>query len=249
MMFLPQALRIALGGVREVEYISNKGNAGDALIAAATSQVLSRLGVRVASGAKTTLVAGGGNLNPRYQCLEKAIHRLPRSGKKIIILPSTVVGCFPLLAAFDDLTLMCREELTGKLARLSGIRTMQVHDAAFSFDYVPWNVGERPGGHRILRAYRSDLEGTGRPAGVDGNRDLSAEIGEGRWLLEGSIGTARRFIDAISGYDEIETDRSHVAIAGANLGKTVRVFPGAYFKNRAIFEASLAAFPKVSFEQ
>jgi exopolysaccharide biosynthesis predicted pyruvyltransferase EpsI len=41
-------------------------------------------------------------------------------------------------------------------------------------------------------------------------------------------------------FEEIRTDRLHVAIAGAVLGKSVKFHPNNYFKCRAVFEYSMA---------
>jgi exopolysaccharide biosynthesis predicted pyruvyltransferase EpsI len=52
-----------------------------------------------------------------------------------------------------------------------------------------------------------------------------------------------RYIDL---YDEVGTNRLHVAIGAALLGKRVRFHPNSYFKNRAVYEFSMAdRFPDV----
>lgn len=54
------------------------------------------------------------------------------------------------------------------------------------------------------------------------------------------------FFGELSKYSEIYTDRLHVAIASALLGKEVHLYVGSYFKIRAIFESSIKGhFPNV----
>ena len=51
---------------------------------------------------------------------------------------------------------------------------------------------------------------------------------------------------ALEPYRVLRTDRLHVGILGALMGKRVHLHEGAYFKNRAVFESSLAPnFPDV----
>lgn len=45
----------------------------------------------------------------------------------------------------------------------------------------------------------------------------------------------------------MRTDRLHVAIAGALLGKSVELHANSYFKNRAVYQFSLRSFPSVRF--
>lgn len=111
-----------LGGVRQVHYIGNPGNAGDAVIARATGEVFSRLGIGLKDGSDVIVLGGGGNLIPRYWNMRKVLEGLPRSGKRIIILPVTAFGCFPLLGEFEDLTLMAREQVTWTFAREAGVK-------------------------------------------------------------------------------------------------------------------------------
>jgi len=44
----------------------------------------------------------------------------------------------------------------------------------------------------------------------------------------------------LSGYEEVATDRLHVAILASLLGKKVIFYPNDYYKNRAVFENSLS---------
>jgi exopolysaccharide biosynthesis predicted pyruvyltransferase EpsI len=219
--------------------VPNRGNAGDALIAAATMQLLGRLEIPVHSDAEVVLVAGGGGIHPKYDCLAKRINSIPRD-KRVIILPSTVSAHWTLLEQFRDLMLLCRDEMTMGLARMHGIRAGLCHDAAFSFDWSAWDDK----GAGVLHAMRTDGESAGGVI-LEGNCDLST-MASGVWGLHDSLIVARRFVTRISLYRTVVTDRLHIAIAAAMLGKKVIFKGGNYFKNRAVFEMSLARFPNVT---
>lgn len=47
------------------------------------------------------------------------------------------------------------------------------------------------------------------------------------------------FIKKISQYQKINTNRLHVAIAAAKLGKEVNLYPNSYWKNKALFEFTM----------
>lgn len=239
MQFLPDVLaRLQIG--RSASYVANKGNAGDALIAASTGLIVEQMEIEVRNDAPVVLVAGGGGLHPAYECLAKAIAKIPRD-RTVVVLPSTVSAHWELLGSFRRLTLLARDEMTHALARMNGINSILCHDAAFSFDFSGW----KDEGEGTLHALRTDIESAGREHPED-NRDISVMAG-GWWPLHGSLLTARKFVTAISGYRTIMTDRLHVAIVGAKLGKRVIFKPCSYFKNRAVFEMSLERFPDVTF--
>lgn len=237
-----------LGGVRHVAYVPNPGNAGDAVIAHATAGAFSRLGIVVDPGSDVLLVAGGGNLVPQYHHLEKLLRRLPKSGIRVIILPSTVLGCFALLREFEDLILLARERVTWRLAREEGIHTILCHDAAFDLEYDDWMIASNRSTRETLMNFRIDCESaTGAPSSIRGNRDLSEEFGNRLWDFETASEAARRFVSEINLYRQVETDRLHVAIVAACLGKQVRLFPNCYHKNRSVWLNSLSGFPNVRF--
>lgn len=233
-----------LCGETQVEYIANPGNTGDAIIAMGVSAVISKLGISISQSASVILVAGGGNLVPHYSNMRERIKQIPRSGKRVIILPSTAAWCFDLLKEFRDLILIARESETFQRAAKAGVRVIQAHDCAFDLDFSEWlGAGSRCD---LLRAFRTDCESSGKAAPQD-NRDLSEIYGNRLWDFESARSAGRKFIGDINQYDQIETDRLHVAIVAAMLGKTVKVYPGNYHKNRSMFDASLKHFPNVSF--
>ena len=103
------------------------------------------------------------------------------------------------------------------------------------------------GRREILRCFREDVETTRRTLPWD-NVDLSKAIphdGTAR-SPQAAAATSHEIFRLISEVDEIHTDRLHMAISGALLGKRVLLYPNSYYKNKAIYEYSLArVYPSV----
>ncbi|MDD2662757.1 MAG: polysaccharide pyruvyl transferase family protein [Dechloromonas sp.] len=103
---------------RQFMYYPNPGNAGDALIAAATWQFFDRLGLQplVATpsafrkGGRVVL-GGGGNLVPYYSNISLALERCLTVGvERCLLLPHSVRGHEMLLSRLDErFTICCRE--------------------------------------------------------------------------------------------------------------------------------------------
>lgn len=99
-----------------------------------------------------------------------------------------------------------------------------------------------------LLAMRGDAESAGERV-PNGNLDIS-EL----FTLLDTTGadaelSARLFLGWISRYSTVTTDRLHVAIAGALLGKTVSLRPNSYYKCAAVWEHSIRGrFPGVQID-
>ena len=109
------------------------------------------------------------------------------------------------------------------------------HDLAFEADLRPW---ARPG-YGTLYAFRSDPESLGEPI-PPGNFDVSGLTGE--WMAE-------LLLDVVASHAVVHTDRAHVAIAAALLGRETHVYATAYHKVRGIHEHSLAGRANVQFHE
>ncbi len=55
------------------------------------------------------------------------------------------------------------------------------------------------------------------------------------------------YIGLASCYAIIHTNRLHFAVGGVMLGRRVFLYPNSYYKNQAIYEASLKHFPNITF--
>jgi exopolysaccharide biosynthesis predicted pyruvyltransferase EpsI len=225
------------------------GNYGDALIWHGTRAVLAHAGVTYGTiecdslpRSRTLLVDGGGNLVGMYRDVEQFLDTYGNWYSQIVILPHTITGATAfasLKRIAQRLTVFCREHVSYYAVRksLPDAEVYLWHDCAFLAPLSP--VQPRTDHEtRVLRAFRTDVEALDRPLPED-NRDLSRE------------GYAKSSLDllvaVLSEHDRVATDRLHIAIAGALLGREVVLYPNIYYKNQAVYEYSLARFPNVHF--
>lgn len=96
-----------------------------------------------------------------------------------------------------------------------------------------------------LDAFRKDVEGRDfkKPAG---NIDLSYVYSYGTHSREAVYTSAYDFLRFIDRYTTVNTDRLHVCIGAALLGKYVNFYANDYYKCEEIYEYSLRRFPNVS---
>ena len=268
-----------------VLYYPNPGNAGDALIAVATYQLLRAAGLAyrvVGSGSRavtdTLIAGGGGNLVPPYTDIARLLRGVGTRARRVIVLPHTIADNDELVAAMDErYDVFCREQTTYDYVRTHcrGAHVRLAHDLALCLDVddasrFPWRLawhvlrtealptaalflhllqdldwGQRRGARPTF--YREDREARGGPRPPDRtNRDLSQVYAwtvapefcarVSTWLL----------LRALRAAAAVETDRLHITVAAALLGKPVRMHANSYYKNRAVYEMSLRErFPEV----
>jgi GT2 family glycosyltransferase len=228
----------AVGDAADLTFVRGVGNLGDELIYAGTRRLLDGLPGRswreialdqlpVARG-HTALLAGGGAWCRTYHDLMPQM--LPQAElrfERVIVLPSSFDLDVPevrealsrskalIFAREGESYRQIRDVCTAELA----------HDCAFFFDYSPY----RCGGRGELLAMRSDREAAGAvPAG---NLDISLRCSSlDEWLW------------TIARHAAVVTDRAHVMIAAALLGKSVAWSPSNYHKLPALAEHSLGGF-------
>jgi hypothetical protein len=215
------------------------------------------------------LYSGGGNLVPFYSGARRFIAAHHRRARRLVLLPHTVVGHEDLLAELGpNVDLIARERRSFEHIRAHAPKARHhlMHDIALGLDIEELRRGPlrlaaapasaraaarlfvrgwqrlgkpRPPAGRVLNAFRTDSESTGIDRPAD-NFDLSA-IYDGWVAPEGFARFAvRDFLSIADRYDEIRTNRLHVGIAGALLGKRVALHDNSYGKNRAVWEHSLA---------
>ena len=237
-----------LSGCRRgpVYYYANPGNWGDALIRYATLRFFDDINLKYTE-LKTikrpwwtlpwfgTVIFGGGGAWCRFWDHSKIILDLRREFKcRVIILPSS----YELSLDFPNTLFFARD-------RFESSRTMPqalfCHDMVF---YLENALPALPGGNGRGKGYffRTDLESSGRINIPAENVDLSRK---GNHLSD-----ALPFFAEINKFSAIYTDRLHVAIAGCLLNKEVHIYPGGYFKNRAVYLSSIKGrFDNVHFHQ
>jgi exopolysaccharide biosynthesis predicted pyruvyltransferase EpsI len=223
----------------EVTFVRSHGNLGDDLIYAGTRKLLAGVSYTEVEAKKlggirghTALLSGGGAWSkPFHKHLPHLLPELEKRFKRVIVMPSS----------FDVSVDSVREALERTKAlvfarELESYRQIRdlcnsdiAHDCAFFFDFGPYR---RRGEGRLI-AYRTDRESSrDRELLPRHNNDISKTCQSlDEWLW------------TISGHDTVETDRAHVMIAAAMLGKRVEFQASTYHKVPAIAEFSLNGFP------
>ena len=256
-----------------VLFYPNPGNAGDSLIAAGEYAAFARAGIPfqlvdfgsdVTGG--TVLLGGGGNLVPMYASTRLAFERFLGKAARIILLPHTVRGHDDLLRRLDDTcTIFCRDPLSHAHVTANAPRAVVrlAHDMAFHVDPEELLADEDIAAtaapkfaERLARAnltaaalaekevvnyLRRDGESAGHDLTIDADPSDLFDFGVGpeqaqmaSWCLLSAIALAK----------SVRTDRLHVGIGAAMLGKTCTLMDNSYGKNAGIFAHSLAGrFP------
>lgn len=224
-----------IGPAPDVTFIRTTGNVGDQLIWAGTRNLLrdhvyreiSVDDVAFASG-ELALISGGGAWTRRYvDYLPELLAIAELRFERVIVLPSS----------FEVAEDRVREALSATSAKvfarelesyrqISGICDADLaHDCAFFADLSRYARIEGAG---ELNVFRVDDESSGMIDPPTGNSDISeSAVSIDDWLA------------TIAAHRTINTDRAHVMIAGALLGKRVQYLPCSYFKVDAIAESCL----------
>jgi exopolysaccharide biosynthesis predicted pyruvyltransferase EpsI len=226
----------AIGEPEDLTFIRLYGNIGDELIYAGTRQLLARrfykeVSVRNLSGASghTAVVAGGGCWCGPYHDVAAHLSLIENNFKRVIVMPSS----FDVSVPFVSATLAATKALVFARERdsFNGIRGLCnaniAYDCAFYFDYRPYLRH----GEGCLAAFRIDKESV-RSAVPEGNNDISK-----------SCSSLDEWLWTIARHADVKTDRAHVMIAAALLGKTVDYGTSSYHKVPAIADYALRLFP------
>ena len=245
--------------VRPFAYFPNRGNAGDALIYASEMQIFKRIGLNAETvtdinaplKGKTILYSGGGNLNNLYHNCAKFLESndKPELDNLIVLLPHSIFGREQLLASLSDrVIIVCRERqtLVHVLQHFPHKENVFIsHDAAFyaNMNELFERSSESPTESKTLTCMRTDAEKTSAAFDAKANVDVSRLFPDQSFLSGPKrIGCARDFLAYIDKYTHVKTNRLHVCIAAAKLGKTVEFYGNSYFKNEAVFNHSFPHF-------
>jgi len=232
------ALLAEIGDAPELTFIRGHGNIGDELIWEGTRQLLAghvyrEIGVDELGSARgdTALLTGGGAFSREYnEFMPEALAVAEQCYDRVILLPSS----------FDVSVDRVRDALLGtgaviyarepeSYARIAGLcRARLAHDSAFYFDFTPYQCD----GEGTLHAFRTDRERAGSDPLPEDNDDISA-----------SCASLDDWLATIARHEIVRTDRAHVMIAAALLGKRVEYAPNSYHKVEAIARGALSAYP------
>ena len=225
-----------IAGSRDVVFIRAYGNLGDELIYAGTRQLLAGISYREASilqldgvRGRTALIAGSGGWCKPHHDMPSFLPAIEERFERVIILPSS----------FDVSIESVRQALTKTKAcvfarEAESFRQIQnlcdadlVHDCAFFFNYAPYQRN----GAGILNAFRTDKE------------SALAILPKDNWDISAACSSLDDWLWIIARHQIVRTDRAHVMIAAALLGKQVEYCASSYHKVPAIAEYALRQFP------
>lgn len=229
-----------------VDFFRFGGNYGDSIIWHGTMNLLSELNISIAdvdlvSKKKNDilLIDGGGNLVDYYDDVRNFLLKKHNLYKEIVLLPHTIFGDKQiefLSKLGNNTTIFCRERESAKFvdSYAKNCKVFLWHDCAF---YNKFKKSDK--GTGTLNAFRSDIESIVKHL-PESNIDISYNGYATKPLNE--------FLTTIEQFEEINTDRLHVAITSMLLGKKVNLFPNSYFKNKAVFDYSLNKFSNIKFK-
>lgn len=245
---LADEIRNAARGQRIV-YVPNTGNWGDGLIhfgtlqflryykipyVAVSRRVLTFLvgktrAIESVLGRRVLVSGGGGAWCNNYSSSRNFVEKYAPLFGRTIVLPST----FELSEIPSDkgrITYFRRD----KYESADRVESKFCHDMAFFLDYSnsQLNGRDRNTGQRksIGNFFRTDCESLGYAVPAD-NIDLS--------LLGSDQTKPLELFRHLQGYNQIRTDRLHVAIASCMLSLPCELFPGNYFKSSAVYRSSI----------
>ena len=206
------------------------------------------------------LVHGGGNINDFYHFGIRLLKNILQFNSQNVVIVGPQTYWFfetPFRKLFSksgqEIFLFCRERpsyrLLDSLNLPGNVRVLLCHDTALYLSKQDFGLRK---GHHTLVCLRTDqasaiyqgskrvqeiLESTafGRSEGKVVFEDLSLNVDFEDFV--GLIETAHR----------VYTDRLHVAILAAILGKETTLYSNLYFKNKAVYEYSLSNFSNVKF--
>ena len=224
---------------------------------------------------KILIYGGGGSFVPEYSAARQFVERYHRAVRKLVVLPHTICGHADLLSQLgSNVDLFAREEvsfehvqrhaphanvfLADDLAFGLNVEPVLAVDLARPYRNLPLKqlirrdtgllreaVRRARGKTQVLNCFRTDKERTEIRLPF-GNMDLSKLFKCGVDTPKQALCSTQMVFRFINCYDEIRTNRLHMAVAGALLGKDVKFYPNSYFKNEAVYQFSMKdRFPNV----
>ncbi|PJE81528.1 hypothetical protein COU58_02030 [Candidatus Pacearchaeota archaeon CG10_big_fil_rev_8_21_14_0_10_32_42] len=229
----------------KVDFYRFPGNYGDSLIWHGTKILLNELNisenyVEIDSPKinDVLFIDGGGNFIDYYSDVRDFLTKNHDFYKGIVVLPHTIFGdeqINTLNNLSGDITVFCREKVSYNFVKQNFLKGKVClwHDCAFynTFPKPPYGVG-------ILNVFRKDKE-----SALDSIPNSSSDLSYNGYATK----PLEELINYLKQYEEINTDRLHIAICATLLDKKVNLFPNSYYKNEAVFDYAMSHFPNVSF--
>jgi len=225
---------------------------------------------------KIMVYGGGGNLVPWDTPAWRFLERCHQTAKKLVVLPHTVCGHDALLASLgSNVDLIAREEVSFDYLCNTATRAnvFLSDDLALGLSAPELLVAERSpfmllasrhlevkrklrgawiwlrtlegSDNPVLNCFRTDREKTGMNLPAD-NADISKIFKYGTATIQQAFLSTHMVFRFMNRFDEVRTNRLHMAVAGALLGKQVKFYPNNYYKCEAVYHFSLKnRFPNV----
>lgn len=208
---------------------------------------------------------GGGGFTELYSHCADFIRQYFDRFKTFTLLPSTISGNEELLSRMDErFYLFCRDEVS--LAHCKrhcpeSVTVLPHEDLAFSINLnrvenETSRIHPSISIHRNLKwikrlsfcrqyvsaektnFFRTDCESARIPP--QSNLDLSDFLPKRQRDHKETLFLATAFINILSKAKAVDTDRLHIAIAGSLLNKPTNLYAGSYYKNRAVYTATIS---------
>lgn len=222
------------------------------------------------------LVGGGGCLVPEWTSTPTFLKSLIKLKLKIklIILPHSIRGIDELISNLpEDSIIFCREKYSFEYCQnISNAKAVYLaDDMAFYVDPIkilttPHHFKIKLTSKNIIRkiliyfhhlraqftfkinAMRTDKE---RNNNLNVKRslanDLSLIASFGTDNYQASLYSTKQFLKLINLYEEIKTDRLHVAVGAYLLNKKLSIYNNGYYKCKGVYEQSMSRSNNVTF--
>lgn len=242
---------------KKIILVLNPGNGGDALIASGTLKVFDKLKLNyVIKSAidnpiynnSVLIYGGGGNLVDNYSDCRNFLKNNINRNNIIIILPHTIKGNNKLINKFDKNVFVCCRE---KISYNHVLKNIKFPNNVFLFDDMAFNLNDmqkkfannkNKNIYKIGIFFRTDKESKNKKSlFYKNNVDLSKKYNYDYKMSNINKVNKATFdiFNEIDKYQEINTDRLHIAIAGSLLGKKTNLYQNNYYKNKAVYEYSI----------
>jgi exopolysaccharide biosynthesis predicted pyruvyltransferase EpsI len=211
---------------------------------------------------KTIVLGGGGGFVPEWTFTKDFVTKYHQECKKLILLPQTIVGNEELLSKLgSNVDIFVREVISyGHVKQhVSRCNLYLSDDVAFHINInnaleervnkykfksrvkdflVDHGAKKKTGSHGILNAFRTDAEKSDIKL-PEKNFDVSLPYSLGTRNEFMCRRTVNRFLNFLNQFDEVRTNRLHVAVGAMLLGKNVKFHANGYYKCKAVYEYSI----------
>lgn len=249
-----------------IVYLPNPGNLGDCLISQATYDFFESNGIKYqiyTGGEAKTIVYGGGGIwaGDLYSKTYATRLKILKEAERVVILPSSIRDCPDLVHILDKrFVVFCREKESYDylLSQNTSAKIILDHDMAVRLSpktlSTPMTISAEqrsllirmsPILRRINSAaqfLRTDDE---KNNSYESHYDLSLAFGSREMNKNDTRFATVLMLLVVDLFETIITDRLHVGIAGALMGKEVYLLDNTYRKISGVYKQTLCKYPSI----